>query len=176
METWKESRCRRCPMCGRVIEKLSGCDLMLCGTCIRGSPRAGASLNIELVSHCYEEALYDARVRLCFYRSGVRSLHWIKKRRKVFGEERSTVHPTAIDAVRRGAPLFWGRGGRSAGSSCSTTMSRNTWYKKDCLYINSYSIQTILVGGVHGVGCQVSPHNKSVGKAKMPGDSAFTPP
>lgn len=32
MEDWKESRCRCCPKCGRVVEKLSGCDLMVCGT------------------------------------------------------------------------------------------------------------------------------------------------
>ncbi|CAM9176996.1 unnamed protein product, partial [Hapterophycus canaliculatus] len=31
MEDWKEMRCRRCPGCGRTIEKLSGCDLMVCG-------------------------------------------------------------------------------------------------------------------------------------------------
>lgn len=31
MEDWKESRCRCCPKCGRVVEKLSGCDLMVCG-------------------------------------------------------------------------------------------------------------------------------------------------
>lgn len=31
MEDWKESRCRCCPKCGRIVEKLSGCDIMVCG-------------------------------------------------------------------------------------------------------------------------------------------------
>ena len=31
MEIWKESHCKRCPGCKRVVEKLSGCDMMLCG-------------------------------------------------------------------------------------------------------------------------------------------------
>ncbi|CAN0541812.1 unnamed protein product, partial [Ectocarpus sp. 12 AP-2014] len=33
MEEWKEQRCRCCPSCGRTIEKLSGCDSMVCGAC-----------------------------------------------------------------------------------------------------------------------------------------------
>eukprot|EP00752_Nemacystus_decipiens_P013473 g11932.t1 len=36
MEDWKESRCRSCPKCGRVVEKLSGCDLMVCGVDAHG--------------------------------------------------------------------------------------------------------------------------------------------
>lgn len=42
MESWKERRCRCCPSCGRTIEKLSGCDLILCGTCIYGCLLAAA--------------------------------------------------------------------------------------------------------------------------------------
>ena len=30
-ERLKEKTCRRCPHCGRVVEKLSGCDSMVCG-------------------------------------------------------------------------------------------------------------------------------------------------
>ena len=32
MEQWKEKHCRHCPKCHRVVEKLSGCDQMVCGT------------------------------------------------------------------------------------------------------------------------------------------------
>jgi hypothetical protein len=31
MEQWKEKHCRHCPHCGRVVEKMSGCDQMRCG-------------------------------------------------------------------------------------------------------------------------------------------------
>ena len=31
MELWKEKHCRRCPSCLRVVEKMSGCDMMTCG-------------------------------------------------------------------------------------------------------------------------------------------------
>ena len=31
MELWKQKHCRRCPYCTRVVEKLDGCDLILCG-------------------------------------------------------------------------------------------------------------------------------------------------
>lgn len=31
MEEWKEHHCRHCPSCGRLVEKLDGCDLMHCG-------------------------------------------------------------------------------------------------------------------------------------------------
>jgi len=31
MELWKESHCRRCPHCDRVVHKMSGCDAMVCG-------------------------------------------------------------------------------------------------------------------------------------------------
>ena len=31
MEQWKEDHCKCCPNCGRVIEKLDGCDHMHCG-------------------------------------------------------------------------------------------------------------------------------------------------
>ncbi|CAM9790852.1 unnamed protein product [Ectocarpus fasciculatus] len=36
MEEWKEQRCRCCPHCGRTIEKLSGCDIMVCGVDAHG--------------------------------------------------------------------------------------------------------------------------------------------
>ncbi|CAM9219754.1 unnamed protein product [Ectocarpus sp. 12 AP-2014] len=36
MEEWKEKRCRCCPSCGRTIEKLSGCDSMVCGVDAHG--------------------------------------------------------------------------------------------------------------------------------------------
>ncbi|CAM9496015.1 unnamed protein product, partial [Ectocarpus sp. 4 AP-2014] len=36
MEEWKEQRCRCCPHCGRTIEKLSGCDMMVCGVDAHG--------------------------------------------------------------------------------------------------------------------------------------------
>lgn len=36
MEQWKEKHCRHCPGCARVVEKLSGCDAMVCGTDAHG--------------------------------------------------------------------------------------------------------------------------------------------
>jgi hypothetical protein len=30
-ERWKARRCKNCPQCGRVVERLSGCDAMVCG-------------------------------------------------------------------------------------------------------------------------------------------------
>ncbi len=30
-ETYKAQNCRLCPKCGRVVQHLSGCDLMVCG-------------------------------------------------------------------------------------------------------------------------------------------------
>jgi hypothetical protein len=30
-EQWKAQNCKRCPTCGRTVEKLDGCDLMKCG-------------------------------------------------------------------------------------------------------------------------------------------------
>ena len=36
MEKWKEENCKLCPNCGRVIEKLEGCDAMKCGTDYHG--------------------------------------------------------------------------------------------------------------------------------------------
>jgi len=30
-ENYKASRCRRCPNCNRVIERIDGCDTMVCG-------------------------------------------------------------------------------------------------------------------------------------------------
>jgi hypothetical protein len=30
-EEWKAKHCRLCPNCGRVIQKLDGCDSMMCG-------------------------------------------------------------------------------------------------------------------------------------------------
>ena len=36
-ERWKESNCRRCPHCNFVINKLSGCDLMVCGRDYHGN-------------------------------------------------------------------------------------------------------------------------------------------
>eukprot|EP01126_Amoeba_proteus_P001852 TRINITY_DN10579_c0_g1_i1.p1 TRINITY_DN10579_c0_g1~~TRINITY_DN10579_c0_g1_i1.p1 ORF type:complete len:272 (-),score=67.33 TRINITY_DN10579_c0_g1_i1:184-942(-) len=35
-EMWKEQNCRACPHCGRPIQKLSGCDSMLCGSDYHG--------------------------------------------------------------------------------------------------------------------------------------------
>ena len=32
MELWKQKHCRHCPKCKRVVEKLSGCDHMVCGS------------------------------------------------------------------------------------------------------------------------------------------------
>ena len=32
MEEWKEKHCRHCPHCARVVEKMSGCDSMMCGS------------------------------------------------------------------------------------------------------------------------------------------------
>ena len=31
MEKWKAQNCRTCPHCRRVIQRLSGCDHMVCG-------------------------------------------------------------------------------------------------------------------------------------------------
>ena len=36
MELWKERHCRRCPHCRRVVEKMSGCDMMTCGSDAHG--------------------------------------------------------------------------------------------------------------------------------------------
>jgi hypothetical protein len=31
MELWKQKHCRRCPYCTRVVEKIDGCDMLICG-------------------------------------------------------------------------------------------------------------------------------------------------
>ena len=31
MEKWKQKHCRHCPRCRRIVEKMSGCDAMVCG-------------------------------------------------------------------------------------------------------------------------------------------------
>lgn len=31
MERWKAEKCKRCPRCSRTIEKIDGCDAMVCG-------------------------------------------------------------------------------------------------------------------------------------------------
>ena len=36
MELWKEKHCKRCPKCKRVVEKMSGCDMMKCGNDAHG--------------------------------------------------------------------------------------------------------------------------------------------
>ena len=36
MEVWKEKHCRRCPYCRRVVEKMDGCDIMMCGSDAHG--------------------------------------------------------------------------------------------------------------------------------------------
>ena len=36
MELWKEKHCKRCPSCRRVVEKLEGCDMMMCGDDVHG--------------------------------------------------------------------------------------------------------------------------------------------
>lgn len=35
-EQWKADHCRCCPSCGRVVQKLEGCDLMRCGSNFHG--------------------------------------------------------------------------------------------------------------------------------------------
>lgn len=35
-EDWKEQNCRLCPNCGRCIERMSGCDSMICGADAHG--------------------------------------------------------------------------------------------------------------------------------------------
>ena len=36
MEIWKERHCKRCPFCRAVVEKLDGCDMMVCGSDAHG--------------------------------------------------------------------------------------------------------------------------------------------
>merc|ERR1712217_371222 len=31
IETWKKTFCRECPYCGRAIERIDGCNRMVCG-------------------------------------------------------------------------------------------------------------------------------------------------
>lgn len=38
-EQWKAQHCRHCPACGRAVEKLQGCDAMVCGTDAHGGNR-----------------------------------------------------------------------------------------------------------------------------------------
>ena len=35
-ENWKAANCRLCPHCGRAVNKVEGCDSMLCGTDYHG--------------------------------------------------------------------------------------------------------------------------------------------
>ena len=52
MEVWKEKHCRYCPYCKRVVEKMSGCDAMQCGTDAHGGnqqqARCGATPSLWL--------------------------------------------------------------------------------------------------------------------------------
>ena len=41
MELWKEKHCKRCPRCRAVVEKLSGCDMMTCGSDNHGFTSTG---------------------------------------------------------------------------------------------------------------------------------------
>ena len=36
MELWKQAHCKRCPSCRRVVEKMDGCDMMICGNDAHG--------------------------------------------------------------------------------------------------------------------------------------------
>jgi hypothetical protein len=36
MELWKQTHCRRCPYCKATVEKLDGCDIMICGADAHG--------------------------------------------------------------------------------------------------------------------------------------------
>lgn len=38
-EEWKRANCRECPRCQRVVEKLEGCDQMICGQDAHGGNR-----------------------------------------------------------------------------------------------------------------------------------------
>jgi hypothetical protein len=47
-EQYKAQRCRRCPSCNRVVEKIDGCDAMLCGRNYHGGDQqqgCGARFN-----------------------------------------------------------------------------------------------------------------------------------
>mmetsp|Transcript_56691 Transcript_56691/g.88211 ORF Transcript_56691/g.88211 Transcript_56691/m.88211 type:complete len:584 (-) Transcript_56691:73-1824(-) len=41
MEAWKAKRCRLCPKCGRAVERISGCDHMVCGRNTEGGKNSG---------------------------------------------------------------------------------------------------------------------------------------
>ncbi|EOD27164.1 hypothetical protein EMIHUDRAFT_205120 [Emiliania huxleyi CCMP1516] len=36
MELWKQAHCKRCPHCRRVVEKMEGCDMLVCGSDAHG--------------------------------------------------------------------------------------------------------------------------------------------
>ena len=47
-ETWKAENCKHCPSCNRVINKLSGCDSMVCGRDWHGgNAQAGCGTHFE---------------------------------------------------------------------------------------------------------------------------------
>ena len=44
MELWKQDHCKRCPFCRRVVEKMDGCDMLICGSDAHGgNQQAGSS-------------------------------------------------------------------------------------------------------------------------------------
>jgi len=45
-EKWKETHCKRCPWCGFVVNKLDGCDEMVCGRDYHGNVVQGGCLKV----------------------------------------------------------------------------------------------------------------------------------
>eukprot|EP00930_Biecheleria_cincta_P085207 TRINITY_DN74614_c0_g1_i1.p1 TRINITY_DN74614_c0_g1~~TRINITY_DN74614_c0_g1_i1.p1 ORF type:complete len:762 (-),score=88.29 TRINITY_DN74614_c0_g1_i1:130-2415(-) len=66
METWKETNCKCCPKCKRVINKVDGCDSMVCGRNYHGGDvQNGCGTKFNWASApCYvrQEALHMSRV------------------------------------------------------------------------------------------------------------------
>lgn len=61
-EKWKEKKCRECPNCARPVQKLDGCDSMVCGTDAHGGnqqPGCGTSFQWSQAKHYVAKLAYS---------------------------------------------------------------------------------------------------------------------
>lgn len=61
-ERWKEANCRACPSCGRVVQKMEGCESMVCGVDYHGGNRQnGCGTRFRWTTARAYQAIPDAR-------------------------------------------------------------------------------------------------------------------